>query len=86
MSRSLSSTFPAHPSVFTFLFVFSLNDWLTIHTYLLHYSLREILGSVDDAILPDNWLEIVEKWLALRGMCSIVKAEMVTSSTLMDGY
>ena len=46
----------------------------------------EILDSVDEAILPDNWLEIVEKWLALRGMCSIVKSEMVTSSTLMDGY
>ena len=42
----------------------------------------EILDSVDDAILPDNWLEIYEKWLALRGMSSIVKSEMVYSKNI----
>ena len=51
-----------------------------------HSSLKEILDSIDDAITPDNWLEAVEKWLALRAMTSIVQAEMVTLSILMDRH
>ena len=38
--------------------------------------LLQLVDTVDDAILPDTWQDAYEKWVNLRGLCSVMRAEM----------